>query len=150
MAAVPFGQYTHSNQPSHHLLYLFAHAGPARSTAVVGHGASWTLYSPGGFGGDEDTGSMAAWYSLSALGVYQSYPGVPEYTFGSSVFLRATVYLPNRKTPIVEAPKQFVLQYLLTEHHSSTEFPDPASTSPPPSSQQAELCIYQITSPGCA
>lgn len=46
MAAVPFGQYAHSNQPSHNLLYLFSHAGrPARTQFWVRRTMN-ELYSP--------------------------------------------------------------------------------------------------------
>ncbi len=104
MAAVPFGQYAHSNQPSHHLLYLFAQAGRPDRLQFWARRVMAELYSPDSFAGDEDTGSMAAWYILSALGVYQVCPGIPEYTLGSPLFRRATVHLPNRKTLVVEAP----------------------------------------------
>ena len=104
MAAVPFGQYAQSNQPSHHMLYLFAHAGrPDRLQFWVRRVMS-ELYSPDGFAGDEDTGSMAAWYILGAIGLYQVCPGIPEYTLGSPLFPRTTVHLPGHKTLVVEAP----------------------------------------------
>ena len=105
MAAVPFGQYAHSNQPSHHLLYLFAHAGRPDRLQFLARRVMNELYSPDGFAGDEDTGSMAAWYILSSLGIYQVCPGVPEYTFGSPLFPRATVHLPGKKTLVVHAPE---------------------------------------------
>ncbi len=97
MAAVPFGQYAHSNQPSHHLLYLFTHADRADRTQFWVRRTMAELYSPDSYAGDEDTGSMAAWYILSSLGFYQVCPGLPEYTFGSPLFPRATVHLPGGK-----------------------------------------------------
>ncbi len=104
MAAVPFGQYAHSNQPSHHLLYLFAHAGRPDQLQLQARRVMDELYTPDSFAGDEDTGSMAAWYILSALGFYQVCPGIPDYTLGSPLFPKATVHLPNGKTLVVEAP----------------------------------------------
>jgi len=104
MAAVPFGQYAHSNQPSHNLLYLLAHAGHPDLTQHWVRRTMDELYSPDQFAGDEDTGSMAAWYILSALGFYSVCPGKPEYTLGSPLFPRATLRLPENKTLIVEAP----------------------------------------------
>ncbi|HEY5213653.1 MAG TPA: glycoside hydrolase domain-containing protein, partial [Acidobacteriaceae bacterium] len=53
--------------------------------------------------GDEDTGSMAAWYVLSALGVYPACPGKAEYTLGSPLFPRATLHLAQGKTLVIEA-----------------------------------------------
>ncbi len=104
MAAVPFGQYAHSNQPSHHMLYLFAHAGRPDRLQYWARRVMAELYTPDSFAGDEDTGSMAAWYILSSLGLYQVCPGIPEYTFGSPLFKRATVQMTGGKTLTIEAP----------------------------------------------
>lgn len=104
MAAVPFGQYAHSNQPSHNLLYLLAHAGRPDITQRWVRKTMDELYSPDQFAGDEDTGSMAAWYILSALGFYPVCPGKAEYTLGSPLFSRATLRLPGSKTFVIEAP----------------------------------------------
>lgn len=102
MAAVPFGQYAHSNQPVHHILYLFAHAKRPDRTRFWTQRVMRELYTPDTFSGDEDTGSMAAWYILSALGFYPSCPGKAEYTLGAGLFRRATVQLPHNKTLVVE------------------------------------------------
>jgi predicted alpha-1,2-mannosidase len=103
MAAVPFGQYAQSNQPSHHMLYLFAHAGRPDRTQFWARRVMNELYTPDNFPGDEDTGSMAAWYILSALGFYPSCPGKPEYTLGSPLIPRATLHLPDNKTLVITA-----------------------------------------------
>jgi predicted alpha-1,2-mannosidase len=103
MAAVPFGQYAQSNQPVHHLLYLFAHAGRPDRTQFWARRVMQELYTPDTFPGDEDTGSMAAWFVLSALGFYPACPGKPEYTLGSPLFARATVHLPNAKSLVITA-----------------------------------------------
>jgi predicted alpha-1,2-mannosidase len=103
MAAVPFGQYAQSNQPSHHMLYLFAHAERPDRTQFWVRRVMQELYTADNFPGDEDTGSMAAWFILSALGFYQVCPGKPEYTLGSPLFTRATIHLEGNKTFTVEA-----------------------------------------------
>jgi predicted alpha-1,2-mannosidase len=104
MAAVPFGQYAHSNQPVHHLLYIFAHAGRPDLTQLWVRKVMQSLYTPDTFAGDEDTGSMSAWFVLSALGFYPVCPGKPEYTLGSPLFTRAVVHVPGGVTFNVEAP----------------------------------------------
>jgi predicted alpha-1,2-mannosidase len=104
MAALPFGQYMHNNQPVHHVLYLLAAAGRADRTQYWVRRVLNEAYSPAGFSGDEDTGSMAAWYILSALGFYPVCPGKPEYTLGSPLFANASVHLSNGKTLVIEAP----------------------------------------------
>jgi predicted alpha-1,2-mannosidase len=103
MAAVPFGQYAHSNQPVHHLLYLFAHAGSPDRTQFWARRVMNELFTPDTFPGDEDTGSMAAWYVLSALGFYPTCPGKPEYTLGSPLFSKATIHLAKAKTFVIKA-----------------------------------------------
>ncbi len=104
MAAVPFGQYAHSNQPVHHLLYIFAHLGRNDRTQFWVRKVMRELYTPETFAGDEDTGSMSAWYMLSAFGFYPLCPGKPEYTLGSPLFSKVTLRLPDNKTLIIEAP----------------------------------------------
>jgi putative alpha-1,2-mannosidase len=103
MAAVPFGQYAQSNQPVHHLLYLFAHAGRPDRSQFWARRVMNELYTPDTFPGDEDTGSMAAWYVLSALGFYPTCPGKPAYTLGSPLFSKATIHLANAKTFVITA-----------------------------------------------
>ena len=102
MAAVNFGQYAHSNQPSHHILYVFTVAGRQDRTAYWTKRVMDELYTPDLFAGDEDTGSMAAWYILSSLGFYPLCPGKPEFILGAPLFPRSTVHLPNGNTLVVE------------------------------------------------
>jgi predicted alpha-1,2-mannosidase len=102
MAAVRFGQYAHSNQPVHHVLYLFAAAGRPDRTRYWVRRVMQELYTPETFSGDEDTGSMAAWFIFGSLGFYPSCPGKPEYTLGCSFFPRATLHLPDGKTLVIE------------------------------------------------
>ncbi len=103
MAAVPFGQHAHSNQPSHHLLYQFAHAGRPDRSQLWARRVIDELYSPDSSAGDEDTGSRAAWYILSALGTYQVCRQCRSTPSAAPLFPRATVHLPGGKTLIVEA-----------------------------------------------
>lgn len=103
MAAVPFGQYAHSNQPVHHVLYLFAHAGRPDRTQYWARKVMAELYSPDNFPGDEDTGSMSAWFIMSALGFFPACPGKAEYTLGSPLFSRAVLRLGKNKTLTIDA-----------------------------------------------
>lgn len=106
MAAINFGQYAHSNQPSHHILYIFTLAGRQDRTAFWTRRVMEELYTQDLFAGDEDTGSMAAWYILSSLGFYPLCPSKPEYVLGAPLFPRATVHLSNGKTLVVESAYQ--------------------------------------------
>ncbi len=103
MAAVNFGQYAHGNQPVHHVLYLFALAGRADRTQYWVRRVLNELYSADSFAGDEDTGSMGAWFVLSALGFYPVCPGRASYVLGSPLFDRAVLTLGNGNVTTIEA-----------------------------------------------
>jgi predicted alpha-1,2-mannosidase len=106
MAAVDFGQYAHSNQPVHHVLYVFAAAGRPDRTQHYVRRVLNELYSPDDFPGDEDTGSMAAWYLLSSMGFYPLCPGKAEYVLGGPLFERVTLRLAGGKTLTIDAHRQ--------------------------------------------
>lgn len=105
MAAVNFGQYAQSNQPVHHILYIFAMAGRPDRTQYWVRQTMEKLYTPDAFPGDEDTGSMSAWYILGAMGFYSLCPGKAEYVLGSPLFDRVTLHLPGGTT-VIEARGQ--------------------------------------------
>ena len=103
MAAVDFGQYAHSNQPVHHVLYLYALAGRPDRTQYWVRRVLNELYTPDTYAGDEDTGSMAAWFIFSALGFYPVCPGRPSYVLGAPLFNRAVITMDDGKQTIIEA-----------------------------------------------
>jgi len=92
-----WGQFSHNNQPDHHMLYMYMHEGYASSCASKGQArirqTLSVLYKPTAdmFAGDEDNGEMGAWYVLSALGLYNLSPGSGVYIFGSPLFGRVEV-----------------------------------------------------------
>lgn len=106
MAAFDFGQYAQSNQPVHHLLYIFAIAGRPDRTQYWVRRVMKDLYTIDTFPGDEDTGSMAAWFLLNAMGFYPLCPGKAEYVTGSPLFDRITLHLPGEKMTVIEARDQ--------------------------------------------
>ena len=104
MAQAGFGQYAHSNQPVHHVLYLYAAAGRPWRTQREVRRVMDRLYTPDDLPGDEDNGEMGAWYVLSALGLFPLTPGSGQWTLGSPLFRKATIHLPNGRDFVVEAP----------------------------------------------
>ena len=105
MAAVDFGQYAQSNQPVHHILYLYALAGRADRTQYWVRKVCEELYSatPEGFPGDEDNGEMSAWFVFSALGFYPVCPGKPAYVLGCPLFSKTTIHLENGNSIVINA-----------------------------------------------
>ncbi|MEC3976848.1 GH92 family glycosyl hydrolase [Amycolatopsis sp. H20-H5] len=105
---VRMGQYGHSNQPSHHIPYIYNYAGAPAKTQRVVREVLRRLYVGSeigqGYPGDEDNGEMSAWYVFGALGFYPLRMGSPEYAIGSPLFTRATIHLENGKDVVVHAP----------------------------------------------
>jgi predicted alpha-1,2-mannosidase len=80
MAQVDFGQCAISNQPSFHIPYLYGYLGETEKCAkIVKSMCDLFTPTPDGFPGDEDNGSMGAWYVFSCLGIYPICPGKREY-----------------------------------------------------------------------
>jgi predicted alpha-1,2-mannosidase len=106
MGNAKFGQYAQSNQPSFNNLYLFTIAGQPWKTEYWTRRVCAEMYNSGvdGFPGDEDNGSMAAWYILSSIGLYPFCPGNPTYVFTSPLFDKITLHLPQDKTFVIAAP----------------------------------------------
>jgi predicted alpha-1,2-mannosidase len=93
------GQYAHGNEPSHHIAYLYAFAGEQWKTAEKIRFILNDFYTnkPDGIIGNEDCGQMSAWYILSSLGLYQVNPMNGLFVFGSPLFDKASVKLPENK-----------------------------------------------------
>lgn len=87
------GQFAHGNEPSHHILYLYAMLGEPRKTAERVREVMTTLYHNDydGLSGNEDMGQMSAWYIMSAIGFYQVEPASGRYWFGSPVVDKAVL-----------------------------------------------------------
>ncbi|MGM0576444.1 MAG: GH92 family glycosyl hydrolase [Myxococcota bacterium] len=87
--------YEQSNQPSWHIPWLYNFAGRPDKTQARVREVLDTEYgtAPNGLPGNDDAGSMSAWYVLSALGLYPVAPGGTTYQLGSPLFDRATLHL---------------------------------------------------------
>ena len=94
------GQYAHGNEPSHHVAYLYPYAGEQWKTAEKVRFIQDEFYTdkPEGVIGNEDCGQMSAWHIMSALGFYQVNPSNGVLVFGSPLFDKASVRLPDGKT----------------------------------------------------
>ncbi|KAI0051484.1 glycoside hydrolase family 92 protein [Auriscalpium vulgare] len=96
------GHNDHSNEPSHHIPYLYSLAGAAskaqsqvRQIAKVDYNNTVT-----GLAGNEDCGQMSAWYLFGALGFYPVNPVSGEYVIGSPFYDEVTIHLPMAKKPL--------------------------------------------------
>ncbi|WP_062110004.1 GH92 family glycosyl hydrolase [Bacillus niameyensis] len=93
MAAVDFGQCAISNQPSFHIPYLYSAVGEQEKTDYWVKKICDELFTAenDGFPGDEDNGTMAAWYVFSSLGLYPLCPGKNEYVRSTSLVKNARI-----------------------------------------------------------
>jgi predicted alpha-1,2-mannosidase len=98
MAVADFGQYAQSNQPVHHVLFLYAAANRMDRLQWEVRRVLETYYTENTLPGDEDNGEMTAWYIFASLGFYPLCPGRPEYVLCSPLFRKATMKLPNGTT----------------------------------------------------
>ncbi len=70
-----FGQYAHSNQPSHGVLWQLLALGRHEFANTQIARVCRDLYTPEDLPGDEDNGEMSAWYLLTYLGRPRPCPG---------------------------------------------------------------------------
>ena len=106
---VRMGQYHHSNQPAHGIIYMYNYAGAPYQTAKYAREVMSRLYVGSNIGqgylGDEDNGEMSGWYVLSSLGLFTVNMGSGEYAIGSPLFKKATINMDNGKKLVINAPE---------------------------------------------
>ncbi|WVQ99719.1 hypothetical protein IAU59_006861 [Kwoniella sp. CBS 9459] len=91
------GHNLHTNEPSHHIPYMYILAGAPHKTQewVRRIGESDYNHTAGGMSGNEDCGQMSAWYLFSAMGLYPVDPANATYVLGAPFFDHLTLHLPN-------------------------------------------------------
>jgi predicted alpha-1,2-mannosidase len=88
--------YWAGNEPDIHTTYLFVDAGRAD---LAGRWSRWALETsfgdgPDGLPGNDDCGTMSAWYLFTALGFYPV-PGYDKYYVGAPLYAAAEITLPG-------------------------------------------------------
>lgn len=93
------GQYSHGNEPSHHIIYLYAMSNePLRGQKYI-HKVINEFHNntPDGMIGNDDCGQMSAWYIFSSLGFYPVNPADGQFVLGSPQIKSATIKFKNKK-----------------------------------------------------
>ncbi|MBX3176537.1 MAG: GH92 family glycosyl hydrolase [Candidatus Hydrogenedentes bacterium] len=100
----PGVHYWHGNEPYFHAAYLFNAAGRPDLTGKWVRHILETKYTDDyvGLDGNDDGGTMSAWYVFSALGFYPI-AGTPRYEIGAPLFPRAAIDLGNGSELVVIA-----------------------------------------------
>ncbi|MEI6678866.1 MAG: GH92 family glycosyl hydrolase [Mariniphaga sp.] len=89
--------YNHSNEPVHHIPYLYNRLGEPWQTQKLVRFICEKAYSSQGLIGDEDVGQMSAWYVLSACGIHPVCPGETRFEIAGPTFDRADILTGNNK-----------------------------------------------------
>ncbi|KAJ3553633.1 hypothetical protein NP233_g12601 [Leucocoprinus birnbaumii] len=91
------GHNQHTNEPSHHIPYLYSLAGAAFHTQERVRSIAAENYNntPIGLSGNEDCGQMSAWYIFSAMGFYPVNPVSAEYVVGAPFYDEMIIDLPQ-------------------------------------------------------
>jgi predicted alpha-1,2-mannosidase len=90
------------NEPTLHTPWLFDWLGmPYRTQAAVRRGLSLYGPTPAGYPGNDDLGTLSAWYVFAALGLYPEVPGSDLLALSSPLFRRAEIRLPHRRRAVV-------------------------------------------------
>ena len=98
-------RYNPNNEPDLHSPWMYTLTGAPWKTAVVLRAAQ-TLFTDGptGVTGNDDLGTMSAWYLFSALGIYPGMPGTGWILLHTPRFEHAELDLAGGKTLVIDAP----------------------------------------------
>lgn len=95
------------NEPSLGAPWVYLSAGePWRAQAIIRQ-ALTTLYGdrPDGLPGNDDLGTMSAWYVWCAIGLYPQNPAVRYFDLGTPLFTSVTLRAPNGPTIEIASPR---------------------------------------------
>jgi putative alpha-1,2-mannosidase len=97
--------YDPSNEPDLLAPYLYVHAGRPDRTDDAVRRLLASAYAIGrsGLPGNDDAGTLSAWYVWSAIGLYPN-AGQPYYYVGSPLFTRVRIALGRGRSFTIEAP----------------------------------------------
>ena len=110
---LPDDFYWHGNEPDIHYAWLGSLGGRIESTVHPVRHVMETRYSVenDGLDGNDDAGTLSAWYLFAALGIYPV-AGTPDYALASPIFDRAEIDRPDG-TLVIRAPGTSATEHLV-------------------------------------
>lgn len=112
-------RYNPNNEPDLHAPWFYTMIGrPWKTATVVRAAQTFFRNRSEGITGNDDLGTMSAWYVFSALGLYPFLPGSGQFLVHTPRFPKATISLENGKRIVIEAPTADgeKIQYVNTFH----------------------------------
>jgi len=99
-------RYDPTNEPGLHTPWLYNGLGQPWKTQATVRQILDTVYGtgPGGLPGNDDLGTMSAWYVFAAVGVFPQSPGRAEMLLASPIFPRAVVDRGTGVKLVINAP----------------------------------------------
>lgn len=99
-------RYDPTNEPGIHAPWLYNALGQPWKTQETVREILNTVYGTGprGLPGNDDLGTMSAWYVFSALGLYPQTPGGGELLLGAPLFPQAVIDRPRGRDITITAP----------------------------------------------
>lgn len=90
------------NEPTLQTPWLYDWMGrPYRTQAAVRRALGLYSPTPGGYPGNDDLGTLSAWYVFGALGLYPEVPGVGVLALSTPLFPSAEIRLPDGRRALV-------------------------------------------------
>ncbi|MEV4178241.1 GH92 family glycosyl hydrolase [Nonomuraea sp. NPDC049709] len=100
-------RYDPTNEPGIHVPWLYNALGRPWKTQETVRAMASLVYKtgPSGLPGNDDLGTMSAWYVFAALGMYPQTPSRAEMLLSSPMFQKAWIKRGNGRTITVTAPQ---------------------------------------------
>lgn len=98
-------RYNPNNEPDLHAPWMYTLIGQPWKTATVLRAAQQLFTNaPNGVTGNDDLGTMSAWYLFSAMGLYPAVPGTGQFLLHAPRFSRVEMDLGPGRTLRIDAP----------------------------------------------
>ena len=102
-----YGQFRYNpdNEPDLHVPWMYVLMGaPWKTDTVLRAAQALFTNAPDGVTGNDDLGTMSAWYLFSAIGLYPVIPGSGDFALHTPRFAKVYIELDGDKTLVIDAP----------------------------------------------
>lgn len=98
-------RYNPNNEPDLHAPWMYTLVGqPWKTSTVVRAAQTLFVNAPNGVTGNDDLGTMSAWYVFSALGMYPAVPGTGQFLLHAPRFPETAIHLETGHDIVIAAP----------------------------------------------